>query len=362
MSRNAMYLLVAVGLSAAGFSSAFGLGADERARLNAVLQEAMEAEDWPAAVDSARRLVELSPSEAGPAYNLACVYARSGEKDLAVQWLVTAGERGFSFTSTMLNDEDLDSIRDHADYAKALQIIRANNAGELEKFKKKHGNEKVLTIVPPELDVSRAAPLIVALHGRGSNAADIVQSWKTVAAQAGAILIAPQAVLRRGTNGFDWGVVEQGEWLVLNAIERTKAAHNIDPKRIVLTGFSQGGAMTYLIGLRNREMFAGIIPVAGFYDHRVAAIPDPQNAADGGVQSAGEPTPARRSSIAASFPRVYIMYGALDEEVENNRMAAKRFEALGVPCTLKIYPGLGHALPNNRDLELSEALRFALDQ
>ncbi len=57
---------------------------------------------------------------------------------------------------------------------------------------------------------------------------------------------------------------------------------------------------------------AAAIPIAGFYDHRVAAVPE-------------RPT--------TELPRFAILNRDQDEEAENNRDAARRLEAVRPPCS-----------------------------
>jgi len=311
---------------------------DQAQTTNAAMHKALEQGDYDRAVELGHRLVDLAPDAVTPPYNLACAYARKGDADAAVRWLHTAGERGFSFLATFQRDTDLDLIRSHPGFAEAAALIEKNSDRELEAFKKKVENAKVLTFLPPRLDAGKPVPLIVALHGYGSDAADIASLWRPLAAEVGAILIAPQAVTPAG-RGFNWGVIEQAQYLILNAIEDARSKHNIDPKRIVLTGFSQGGGMSFTVGLRHPEMFAGVIPMAAFYDHGLTPIP---------------------AKATSDLPRFFIMNGALDEEADNNRDAARRLEAIGAPVELRIYEGVGHALPRNRQEEIREALRFVL--
>ncbi len=308
-------------------------------RLNAEFQRAYDNQSFTRAIELGLDLAQRNPSDPQPAYNLACAYAQNGDYDHSVQWLKTSADRGFSFVSTLLRDEDLDEIRKHEGYVAALGIIRKNNAAELEKFKARADKAVVITTTPPNLDKTKPAPLIVALHGYGSDANDMATTWREAAAKIGAVLIAPQALQPAG-RGFSWGVVEQGEFLVLRAIEKAKTEHSIDPKRIILTGFSQGGGMCYTLAVRHPEMFVGVIPVAGYYEHRVDPIP---------------------SQPGSKLPRFVIMVGDKDEPVNINRDAAKRLEAISVPFQLRVYPNLGHTFPPNRQTEMDNALKFVLE-
>ncbi|MCB0826407.1 MAG: tetratricopeptide repeat protein [Armatimonadetes bacterium] len=54
-------------------------------------------------------------------YNIACGYALSGEKDLAVQYLEKAFELDYSNVEFILDDADLDSLHDREDFKNLLE-------------------------------------------------------------------------------------------------------------------------------------------------------------------------------------------------------------------------------------------------
>jgi predicted peptidase len=64
---------------------------------------------------------------------------------------------------------------------------------------------------------------------------------------------------------------EEHEELVLAAIADVCAAWRIDPDRIALTGLSQGGHGTWLIGARHPELFSCLAPVCGYGPVRTIA-------------------------------------------------------------------------------------------
>jgi predicted esterase len=300
------------------------------------LQEALDRGKYDLAVGFGRRLVELEPKQVMPPYLLARAYAGAGNADAAVEWLGTSAELGFLYPSTLQRDAEFDAVREHSGFADAAAHIRKNSREALERFKLKAERATVLTIVPPDIEPTEPAPLIVALHGYGTIAANIAKPLRDIAAEARAILIAPQAVDRVG-RGFSWGVIEQAEYLILRAIEKTRDEHNVDEQRVVITGFSQGGHMSFLMGLRYPDRFAGVIPICGFYEHRLTPVPE-------------TPTPG--------LPRFFIMNGANDAAADNNRDAARRLKAIGAPVELRLYDGVGHSLPQNPEPELRAALRY----
>ncbi len=352
-ARRLGRILLAVSLLAgpAALSSATASSIREGPSPEALGRELADAagkKDWPRAVKAAKALAGARPDSARDAYNLACMLSRSGAMEEGVAALTRSAELGFAFTSTLLRDEDLDSLRTQAGFTAALERVRANNAAELERVKPRLEAAPLLTILPrlPKKDSAAPQlpplpplpPLIVALHGYGGTPEPIAEAYRLAASRLGAILVVPrgQEVVGRG---FGWGVVEQAEYLVHQAIARTAAERPIGP--VVLTGFSQGAGVALTMAARFPERFAGVVAVAGWFEERLAPLPP---------------------RVVAPFPRFAFLNGERDEAAVNNRQAAKQLEKSGAEVRVRIYPGLAHEFPpaEERDRELEQALRFAL--
>lgn len=308
--------------------------------LSRELARAAARRDWEAAVEVARQLTAARPDSAPDAYNLACMLSRGGRKEDAVVALTRSAELGFAFTSTLLRDEDLDPIREQRGYAAALERIRGNNAAELELTKPRLASAPLLSFAPkrtPKGTPNGPLPLVVALHGYGGTPEPIAEAFRAAASRLGALLVVPRGQEGVG-NGFGWGVVEQAEYLVLEAIARTAKERPIGP--VVLTGFSQGAGVALTMAARYPERFAGVVAVAGWFEERLAPVPE---------------------RLPSPFPRFAFLNGERDEAAANNRLAARRLEKAGAGVRVRIYPGLGHEFPpaEGRDRELEQALRFA---
>ena len=309
-------------------------------RIAARMLDAAEAGRLDEAHEMGLRLLAATPEAPMTLYNLACQFAKHGDKDRAVEWLTRSAERGFRFEAKLLRDEDLDPIREHPNFPKAVELIRANVAKSLEAFKVRADKEAVvLTEAPKTVNSAKPAPLIVALHGYGGTANGMFNAWKNTARDFAAVLIAPQALDPAG-EGYSWTVSYEAEYLVLHAIEEARKKYNIDPGRIVVTGFSQGGLTTFNLALTHPTLFKGAIPISGFYDPRVAPVP---------------------TKPGTKLPRFAILNGEQDQEAANNRATGKLIEAAGTSVLVNIYPGAGHALPPNRDRDLAAALKFVLE-
>jgi len=194
------------------------------------------------------------------------------------------------------------------------------------------GIERTYVIrVPHGLDPRRGrVPLVVVLHGGGGNArnAEAMTGFTGKAAREGFIVVYPE-----GTGRF------KGRLLTWNAghccghamerrsddvgfigalLDRLVATHPIDPKRIYVTGMSNGGMMTHRLGIELSHRFAAIAPVVAtlFGDERAPAhpvsalilngmadlsVPHLGGAPGGRFPDAWEGTPALPALAQASF-------------------------------------------------------------
>jgi predicted peptidase len=117
--------------------------------------------------------------------------------------------------------------------------------------------------IPRNYSPSTPVPLILALHFGvgGGNAAgaggDVVQILIGPAlAELGAVIVAPDSV--RG----DWSSSEN-EKAVNTLLDMVLARYSIDKKKVVVTGFSMGGAGSWHFAETFPERFSAAIPVAG---------------------------------------------------------------------------------------------------
>lgn len=131
---------------------------------------------------------------------------------------------------------------------------------------------RVLVRVPDDYDPARPWPLVVFLHGAGECGTDGQRQGQVGLGPAVAarpelwpcLVLMPQ----KPSSAEEW---EEHEQLVLAAITDVQANWNIDADRIALTGLSQGGHGTWLIGARHPELFSCLAPVCGYGRARTVA-------------------------------------------------------------------------------------------
>jgi poly(hydroxyalkanoate) depolymerase family esterase len=156
----------------------------------------------------------------------------------------------------------------------------AARTSEVTDFGSNPGNLRMFKYVPDSLRASPA--LVVALHGCTQSATDYDKEpgWTTLADKWGFVLLLPQQELLNNPylcfnwfNGadpldFGWPANDQdrdeGDALsIKHMIDKARADHGVDPRRIYVTGLSGGGAMSAVMLADYPEIFAGGAIVAG---------------------------------------------------------------------------------------------------
>ena len=130
-------------------------------------------------------------------------------------------------------------------------------------------------VYTPEGRGDEAMPAILFLHGAGECGTD---GWRQVGHSSIAqaimddpkrwpfVVIIPQKpVLKK-----EW---ETYDATVMKVLDDTIARENIDKSRVYLTGLSQGGHGTWMIGATHPERFAAIAPICGYGDPDMLAGP-----------------------------------------------------------------------------------------
>ncbi|MDQ6698890.1 MAG: prolyl oligopeptidase family serine peptidase, partial [Acidobacteriota bacterium] len=111
------------------------------------------------------------------------------------------------------------------------------------------------------------------LHGRGATLNEI----SFIAAHDAAKPIPPEQndlqveVFGRTNNAYRWS----GETDVFEVLESVQKRYKVDPNRIVLRGFSMGGAGAWHIGLQHPSRWVAFEAGAGFTETRIYAKRDP---------------------------------------------------------------------------------------
>ena len=138
-----------------------------------------------------------------------------------------------------------------------------------------------LAIFPDDYDAEADYPLVVMLHGFGANMQDLAGLAPSIN-RKGYVYVCPNAPipfeLAPGMVGYGWHPprgqateehFEQAEALLDAFFAEALAEFRAGDGRAVLLGFSQGGGMTYRMGLGRPDRFAALVALS-------ASLPDPE--------------------------------------------------------------------------------------
>ncbi len=118
--------------------------------------------------------------------------------------------------------------------------------------------------IPANYDSRKTARLDVVLHGRAmkQNEVNFIANHDAGKPAPPELDHLQLDVFGRGNNAFRWA----GETDVFEAIASVRKRYKIDPRRIVLRGFSMGGAGAWHLGLHYPDRWAAVEAGAGFSD------------------------------------------------------------------------------------------------
>ncbi|WP_285420117.1 prolyl oligopeptidase family serine peptidase [Pseudomonas sp. efr-133-TYG-5] len=180
-------------------------------------------------------------------------------------------------------------------------------------------------------------PLVIFLHGYGSNEADLIGMKFQLPAQYNYLSV--QAPMALGEGRFQW-FRKKGEGAYNGETDDLRVAgqklrafisaaaqkYHAQPDKVYLIGFSQGAMMTYEVGLRQPTAVGGIAALSG----RVL------------------PVLKRELKAEAAHPplSVFIGHGTADDRVPyaDGTAANTLLHTLGYQPQFHAYPGVGHSI------------------
>lgn|GEM_PF-5734266 len=146
--------------------------------------------------------------------------------------------------------------------ALAFLAIAANSTAVMTE-RKVTGKGKVpyILVLPDNYDSKKEHDLIIPLHGAGDSAANLAQVWSPVVTKRSATIVAvPQGSLGQG-NAFTWNSTDVTR--IIEVVEHVLKNYSVNPKRVLLTGFSAGCGMGFVVIAQKPEMFALFGGIAG---------------------------------------------------------------------------------------------------
>lgn len=182
-------------------------------------------------------------------------------------------------------------------------------------------------------------PTILTLHGRGANALDLLGLAPHLCGGK-FLMICPQAPLETpigpGMTGYAWYPLSMGgppdiETMLSprekleTFLDQCLARYPIDPKKLALLGFSQGGGMAYSLALTQPERFAALAVLSSWLPKELVAR-------------------LNVSDKVQSLP-ILVQHGTQDPTIEiaRARDSVQRLRSLNPAATFREYE-MGHEI------------------
>ncbi len=182
-------------------------------------------------------------------------------------------------------------------------------------------------------------PAIIALHGWGASAHDLL-GLAPMLFDGKAIMLCPQGQVAvpfgNGQYGYGWFPLRAGQPPDVEAfqsaadalrtfLDAALARYPIDPAKVVVAGFSQGGMMAYELALREPGRFAGLAALSSWFPPPLVELLPKRPGHEG-------------------FP-VLVLHGMRDDriDVEMARQSRESLRPYGVSMTYREFD-MGHEI------------------
>ena len=195
------------------------------------------------------------------------------------------------------------------------------------------------------LEQARAA--VLALHGRGAGARDILALTKALDLGDGVAVVAPEAA---GNTWYPYSFLApldrnepylSSALILLDTLVKYLADYDILAERVLLLGFSQGACLAAEYAARRAHRWGGVAVLTGGLIGPDGTPRDYEGALDG--------TPV---FLGAGDPDAHVPWARVEE-------TAAVFERLGAAVTTRRYPGLPHTV-NEDEVAAVQALLDSL--
>lgn len=221
------------------------------------------------------------------------------------------------------------ALRDDGELKARLEQPAAANTGVFHDHNESGSRGGFSLYVPEYYTPDRAWPLVMALHGGSGNGRNFLWSWLRDIRSFGAILVAPTAT------GPTWALMGEDTDTpnLMRILETVRGRYNVDPRRMLMTGLSDGGTFCWVSGLDRASPFTHLAPVAATFHPLMAEIAD--------------------TDRLRGLP-VFLVHGCLDWmfPVQVARQTSNLLSAAGADMTYRELDDLSHCYPREMNTEI----------
>jgi phospholipase/carboxylesterase len=292
--------------------------------------------EWPAGFAEVRKSIEAACDAALAAF-AGLREVEHGNGDLvavfrALRYAPRAQEALYPLAAKFppVSDFFVDpGLRDDSALKARLELPAAEDGGVFHDHNEPGSRGGFSLYVPEYYTPGRTWPLVMALHGGSGNGRNFLWSWLRDARSLGAILIAPTAT------GPTWALMGEDTDTpnLVRILETVRSRYNIDEKRMLMTGLSDGGTFCWVSGLDRASPFTHLAPVAATFHPLMAEMAD--------------------ADRLRGLP-IFLVHGRLDWmfPVQVARQTSNLLSAAGANMTYRELEDLSHCYPREMNAEI----------
>ena len=194
----------------------------------------------------------------------------------------------------------------------------------------------------PSITTVGKPPLLLLLHGYGSNEEDLFSFAPELPGEY--YIISARAPMPMAPSGNAWYTIywdaPNGKWsddkeaieardLISKFITEAIEAYELDENNVTLIGFSQGTILSYAVALTYPEKIKNVVALSGYINTDITQV--------------------KEDKSAYNNLNIFCSHGTVDQVIPVNaaRMAPAFLKELGIETDLKEYP-VGHGVaPQN---------------
>jgi predicted esterase len=262
------------------------------------------------------------------------LHDKTGQFEKNLDLWAEGHQKGYFF----LLNKGMDKYKPYLEYIQYEALVKKDETLRLASFEKSQTIYEV--VLPENPDPAIRFPLLMILHGGGSNMERTRARWKMPSTLKNQYIIAYlQSYRHMDSNTFGWTSSDQRAHRdIRNCLEKIVDQYPVDTTQVILCGMSSGGTMAFDVA------FNRIITVRGI----IAFCP-------------GKPWSLKTEQLKQTETVVYMIGGAFDYYLPRQQELVLLFRQTGIHCSYKIIEGMGHEFPENYSDLMREGLRFISD-
>ncbi|HJQ14750.1 MAG TPA: dienelactone hydrolase family protein [Anaerolineales bacterium] len=180
-----------------------------------------------------------------------CFLSLTGRSEKVLSVFEQGLDSGLWWHAELFSDPDLNAVRDLPEFKRLMAVSQ-------ERYEEEQAQvERDYTILYPEPPSSGQYPLLITLHGRNGNKESDLERWE-LAKQRGWLVLSAQSTQPVFRGAYHWDNPERGLADLRFYYDQVSQQHQIDPRRVLIAGFSQGSGMAIYTALTRS------LPVRGF--------------------------------------------------------------------------------------------------